>query len=176
MRRSLTTQWMLSTFLGAAACASTTQQAPGAGMAGASKGQDAPTQTAAATPGPPGAGAPLPRPNGPIYFDYDSASLSAAGQAELQALAAWMQRNPRATVRIVGHSDERGTSEYNLSLGDQRARIARDHLVRLGVPADRVDLVSRGEESPADPGATEEAWRKNRRDELEFSMPLATAP
>lgn len=176
MRRSLTISMMLSVLLGAMSCASTSQQAPIAGKSAPAKGADAKAQAANGAPsGPPGAGAPLPRPSGPIYFDYNSSQLSPAGQAEMSRLAAWMERNPRATVRIAGHADERGTSEYNLALGDQRARIAKDTLVRLGVTPSRIDIVSRGEEEPADPGSNEAAWAKNRRDDLELTMPLATA-
>ena len=70
---------------------------------------------------------------------------------------------------IEGHCDERGTNEYNMALGDRRARSARDFLVNLGVDASRISTVSYGEEKPADPGKTEEAWAKNRRAQFVFS-------
>ena len=72
---------------------------------------------------------------------------------------------------IEGHCDERGTEEYNLGLGDKRANAARDFLVSLGVPADRIQTISYGEERPFDPGHAEEAWAKNRRAHFVLAKP-----
>jgi peptidoglycan-associated lipoprotein len=115
-----------------------------------------------------------PRPERAIYFEFGSASLSGEGQERLKLLAAWLGRHKEARVRIAGHCDERGTAEYNLALGDQRARIAGDTLQRLGVDKARIDVVSRGEEEPAVEGSNEEAWAMNRRDEITVTIPVAS--
>jgi peptidoglycan-associated lipoprotein len=107
-------------------------------------------------------------PENPVYFEFDGALLDAAAQSELQAIAAYMVAEPRARVRISGHADERGTSEYNLALGDARARAARDYLVKMGVAADRIRFETRGEEQPVIDAHDEHAWAKNRRDEIVF--------
>lgn len=77
-----------------------------------------------------------------------------------------MSKNADANIRIEGHCDERGTSEYNLALGDRRANSAKKYLVDLGISAERLSTISYGEEKPADPGHNEAAWAKNRRDEI----------
>ncbi len=99
----------------------------------------------------------------PVFFEYDSSQIDAAGQKVLEANAAILKQNPRWTVTIEGHCDERGTAEYNLALGERRAVAARAYLVSLGVSADRLRTVSYGKEFPFDPGHTEAAWAKNRR-------------
>ncbi len=98
-----------------------------------------------------------------IRFDYDSATLSDAARATLDSHAVWLQSHRDTHVTVEGHCDARGTVEYNLALGDQRARAARDYLVSLGVAAERLRAVSFGKEQPVDPAATEEAYAKNRR-------------
>lgn len=103
----------------------------------------------------------------PLRFDYDAATLSDEGRAQLQALAAHL-RTTGLAVRIVGHADERGTPEYNMSLGDERARVARDYLVRLGIDPARITASSRGEEDPAVVGDDEATFALNRRDEFEL--------
>ncbi len=99
-----------------------------------------------------------------IHFEYDSATLSDQARATLEKHALWLQGHREAKVTIEGHCDERGTVEYNLALGEQRARAARDYLASLGVAADRLRVVSFGKERPLDPGHNEAAWIKNRRD------------
>jgi peptidoglycan-associated lipoprotein len=103
---------------------------------------------------------------GRIYFDYDKATLRPEARDTLDRLAAWLRATPGAAVTIAGHADERGTEEYNLALGDQRAKVARDYLVRLGIDGDRVETISYGEERPAVSGSSEDAWQQNRRGEL----------
>ncbi len=75
-----------------------------------------------------------------------------------------MKKYKSWVITVEGHCDERGTAEYNLALGERRAVSARTYLVSLGIPADRIRVVSYGKEFPFDPGHTEEAWAKNRRD------------
>ena len=98
-----------------------------------------------------------------VYFDFDRYDLSADARATLKANSEWLKANPAAQVQIEGHCDERGTTEYNLGLGAKRAQAARDYLVSLGVPAERLSTISYGEELPVCAEPTEECWQKNRR-------------
>jgi peptidoglycan-associated lipoprotein len=98
-----------------------------------------------------------------VRFDYDSATLNDAARATLDGHAVWLQSHRDTRVAVEGHCDARGTVEYNLALGDQRARAARDYLVSLGVAAERLRAVSFGKEQPVDPAPTEEAHARNRR-------------
>ena len=99
----------------------------------------------------------------PMYFELDSSDVSGDGQKVLQANAAVLKRYPTMQVTIEGHCDERGTAEYNLALGERRALAAKNYLVSLGIPADRIKTVSYGKEFPFDPGHDDGAWSKNRR-------------
>ena len=99
----------------------------------------------------------------PLFFDFDSAEVSAAGQAVLDANAEILKRQPAWVVTIEGHCDERGTAEYNLALGERRAVAARNYLVSLGIPAASLRTVSYGEEFPFEPGHSDEAYARNRR-------------
>jgi peptidoglycan-associated lipoprotein len=99
----------------------------------------------------------------PVFFEYDSSDLSADGQKVLDANAALLKQYGGWTVTIEGHTDERGTAEYNLALGERRAVTARAYLVSLGVSAERLRTVSYGKEFPFDPGLDESAFAKNRR-------------
>jgi peptidoglycan-associated lipoprotein len=99
----------------------------------------------------------------PVYFAYDSSDISPEGRAVLDANAVLMKKYASWTVTIEGHTDERGTAEYNLALGERRAVAARGYLVSLGVSADRLRTVSYGKEFPFDPGHDETAFSKNRR-------------
>lgn len=101
--------------------------------------------------------------NEDVYFDFDSSALLPMAQAVLEKKAEWLRNNPGGSVVIEGHCDERGTSEYNLALGDRRAKSVEAFLVDLGVSASRLITLSYGEERPADSGHNEEAWAKNRR-------------
>ncbi len=104
--------------------------------------------------------------NGPledIRFDYDQANLSDEARAILEKHALWLQNHRAAKVTIEGHCDERGTVDYNIALGDRRARAVHDYLASLGVAGDRLQTVSFGKERPLDPANNEAAWAKNRR-------------
>jgi len=98
-----------------------------------------------------------------IRFEYDSAALTDEARATLEKHALWLQGRRDVRVTVEGHCDERGTVEYNLALGEQRARAARDYLVSLGVAAERLRVVSFGKERPLEAGHDEGAWAKNRR-------------
>lgn len=101
-----------------------------------------------------------------IYFEFDSSALSQTSREVLGKTADYLLRNSSVKVRIEGNCDERGSDEYNLALGERRAKAAQEYLVTLGVAADRIGTISYGLEKPADSGHTEEAWAKNRRDEF----------
>lgn len=97
-----------------------------------------------------------------VYFEFDKADIS-PGQAQvLDENARWLKTND-LLVLIEGHADERGTNEYNLVLGERRAKAVRDHLVAQGIEADRINSVSYGEERPLCTDQTEECWKQNRR-------------
>ncbi|MBI3517013.1 MAG: OmpA family protein [Proteobacteria bacterium] len=98
-----------------------------------------------------------------VFFGFDSSALEASGTAVLQRQADWMQGHPKVLFMLAGHADERGTREYNLALGSQRAATVRDYLVALGVAPGRFKLTSYGKERPAVVGSTQAAWSLNRR-------------
>ncbi len=101
-----------------------------------------------------------------IYFDFDSYILTAPSRATLKKNGEDLMKNDSLKVQIQGNCDERGSDEYNLALGEKRAKSARDYLVTLRVPAERVAIISYGKEKPVDPGHDEAAWAKNRRDDF----------
>ncbi len=103
-----------------------------------------------------------------IHFDFDKADIRSEDMPVLSDNAAHIKQNSGLAVRIEGHCDERGTGEYNLALGDHRARAARDYLVSLGLPAQRLRTISYGKEKPLDAGHSEAAWAANRRAEFSF--------
>jgi peptidoglycan-associated lipoprotein len=102
-------------------------------------------------------------PLGDVFFDYDMSVLSAEARATLQRNADWMKRWTSTKISVEGHADSRGSSEYNLALGDRRANAVRDYLVSLGIGADRLLAVSKGEESPVCTDENEACWSRNRR-------------
>ncbi len=109
-------------------------------------------------------GTPSSSPLKDIYFDFDRADLRADARETLKANADWLKKNPTATVQIEGHCDERGTAEYNLALGARRAQSAKDYLVTLGIPVQRLSTVSYGQELPVCTEHNEDCWQKNRHD------------
>lgn len=100
---------------------------------------------------------------GDVFYDFDRSELRADAVEQLKTNANWIQANTANNVIIEGHCDERGTSEYNLALGERRANSARDYIVNLGVAPARLKTVSYGEEKPFADGHNEEAWAQNRR-------------
>lgn len=98
-----------------------------------------------------------------IHFDFDRYDLRPSDRAILSDHAKWLLANLKMRVLIEGHCDERGTVEYNLALGERRARAARDYLVNSGIAQDRLDVISYGKERPLDPHHNEVAWALNRR-------------
>jgi peptidoglycan-associated lipoprotein len=99
----------------------------------------------------------------PVFYGLDQSEVDAAGQQVLNQNADILKKYQTWVITIEGHADERGSAEYNLALGERRALAARNYLVSLGIPADRLRTVSYGKEFPFDPGHDEAAWSKNRR-------------
>ncbi len=102
----------------------------------------------------------------PIYFDFDRYTIRPDMISRMEHNAKVMLDHPDIKVEIQGNCDERGTNEYNLALGEKRAKAARDYMVNMGVDPGRITIVSLGEEKPFDPGHNEKAWAKNRRDDF----------
>ena len=102
----------------------------------------------------------------PVYFGFDASQLAPAEMPKIEAVAQHLQAKPNRVVIIEGNCDERGSNEYNLSLGELRAIAIRDYLVSLGIDAQRIQSKSYGEEKPAVSGHGEGAWSKNRRGEF----------
>jgi peptidoglycan-associated lipoprotein len=98
-----------------------------------------------------------------IHFDFDSSAIRSDAREILQANAALLMKNKFSSITIEGHCDERGTSEYNLALGQRRADETKRYLTNLGIKESLIQTVSYGEEHPLDPAHNEEAWAKNRR-------------
>ena len=101
------------------------------------------------------------------YFDYDKSDIRADAQSALQqdaaAIKSILADFPNATIVVEGHCDDRGSAEYNLGLGDRRASSAKDFLVQLGIPADRLKTISYGKERPQCTDENESCWQRNRR-------------
>jgi peptidoglycan-associated lipoprotein len=105
-------------------------------------------------------------------FDTAETTLDAKSQAALRATANWLIQNPELDVSIEGHTDERGSEELNLAVGDRRANIAKDFLVSLGIAPERLHAVSYGEERPFDDSHDESAWAENRRAHVSLVLPI----
>jgi len=101
--------------------------------------------------------------NKDIHFDYDRFSIKPEDRKILAEKASYLNSHQDVKIRIEGHCDERGTTEYNLALGERRAKAAQEYLVFLGISPSRISTISYGEERPLDTSGTEEAWANNRR-------------
>lgn len=104
----------------------------------------------------------------PVYFAYDAYNIPASETAKISYVAEFLALNKGVVLVVEGHCDERGTNEYNISLGEYRAQAIRDQLMANGVSPTRIQTSSFGEEKPADSGHHEGAWAKNRRAEFAF--------
>ena len=100
--------------------------------------------------------------NNILYFAYDKSDINSEGRTKIRTLAKLINDN-NLSVRVEGHCDERGTREYNLALGEKRAKTVAELLIINGVASDKIDTVSYGEEKPASPGSNEKSWSQNRR-------------
>jgi peptidoglycan-associated lipoprotein len=103
-----------------------------------------------------------------IFFEYDKAAIGDDQKAALNENARWLKANATARIMVEGHCDERGSTEYNLGLGDRRAKAIRDFLILAGVAPNRIATISYGKERPFVVGHDENAWKQNRR--VHFSV------
>ena len=103
-----------------------------------------------------------------FYFDFDKSSVKPEARQYIQAHAQYLQQNPSINVTLNGYADERGTKEYNLALGERRAMSVRNFLEVNGARRSQIEVISFGEEFPADPGRNEAAWAQNRRVVIEY--------
>jgi len=103
-----------------------------------------------------------------VYFEYDSAQIGGSEASKLEAVAEYLRSSTDVGLVVEGHCDERGSTEYNVALGERRAQAARAYLIGLGIAAERIRTISYGEEQPVAFGHDEEAWRQNRR--AQFSL------
>ena len=101
-----------------------------------------------------------------IHFDFDKSEIRSGDATTLEASAAWLKDNPNVLLLIEGHCDERGTEEYNLALGDRRARATMNYLMAQGVRGDRISMISYGEQRPVCTDHNETCWAQNRRAEF----------
>ncbi len=99
----------------------------------------------------------------PVYFDYDAYSLSEEARGILRKNAEYLKANAKLQALVAGYCDERGTTEYNLALGQRRAKEVREYYIRLGVPGKNIGTISYGEEQPVCTDSTEDCWHQNRR-------------
>jgi len=113
--------------------------------------------------------------NETVYFEYDKAILKQSEIPKVERVASGMKGRAGKALRIEGHCDERGTEEYNRSLGERRALAVRESLIRAGMDANLIDTISYGEDRPADPGHDQAAWAKNRRGEFILIEPPSAA-
>jgi peptidoglycan-associated lipoprotein len=146
---------------------------------GAGGSADASTRLTVVEPPPPPAPAPAPQPDEAqlfaqnikdIYFDYDRYDLRADDQATVDADAAFLKAHPSIKFTIEGHCDERGSTDYNLALGDNRANSARAALLKAGVGADQIKVISYGKEKPFCTESAESCWQQNRRDHFVYGQ------
>lgn len=110
----------------------------------------------------------------PVRFDYDATTIGDAGRPALRANAEYLKQHPDLEVLVEGHCDERGTAEYNLALGQRRAKAVRDYYIRLGVSGGKVATISFGEERPACLRADEACWAENRRGETKVRAQVSS--
>ena len=106
-----------------------------------------------------------------VYFEFDRAAIMPEDTSKIDAVAAYLRDNISHAVQIEGHCDERGTEQYNMSLGERRAQTVREYLFNAGIDPERVFTISFGESRPADPGRNDAAWARNRRAEFILLTP-----
>src|SRR5208337_4658826 len=110
-----------------------------------------------------------------IHFAFDSAAIKSSEKSNLESVAAALKSDANAKLLIEGNCDERGTEEYNRSLGERRAQAAREALAKLGIDPSRIRTISYGKDKPVDPANNAEAWAKNRRDDFVLLHPKSGA-
>lgn len=111
----------------------------------------------------------------PVRFDFDATTVADAGRPALRANADYLKQHPDLEVLVEGHCDERGTTDYNLALGQRRAKAVRDYYMRLGVPGAKIATITFGEERPSCPRSDEDCWAENRRAETKVRARVSSA-
>lgn len=101
-----------------------------------------------------------------IYFEYDSTQIRSDYRSAIEAHSLYLQQNPNTYITLEGHADERGSREYNLALGEGRAKAVKQQMLLLGATSNQIRLVSYGEERPANEGHDDMSWQQNRRVEI----------
>ena len=144
---------------------------PGASTAGAGSGGVSGTQQGASRPGTTAAGNPLRDPSSPlsrrvVYFDFDSFTVRDEFRPLIEAHGRYLAQNRNARMTIQGNTDERGSREYNIALGQKRADAVKRMMTLLGAQESQIETVSFGKEKPRNPGHDETAWAENRRDDI----------
>jgi peptidoglycan-associated lipoprotein len=110
-----------------------------------------------------------------VHFDYDKSDIRADSRAILDRKTRILRDEPTVRIRVEGHADERGSTEYNLALGNRRAEAVRAYITAAGIPASRIEIVSFGEERPVERTRNEAAWSRNRRAEFVVTAGALTA-
>jgi peptidoglycan-associated lipoprotein len=173
MNKQLLIAFFISLLLTLGACGTSTKQMPGDVISDDYEGGD-PSLDDAATSGLEGEGGLamgslddiIAQSGNVVYFDYNSAEIRDESIPLIMAAAESLTNNPAAQLRLEGHADERGTREFNLALGEQRAQTVRDLIMLQGVSGNQLDIISYGEEKPAVSGSGEQSWQQNRRVEI----------
>ena len=173
MTKQLLIVFFISLFFTLGACSTSTKQMPGDVISDDYEGDDPSLDTASAT-GLEGEGGlsmgslddVIAQSGNVVYFDYNSAEIRDESLPLIMAAAESLTANPASQLRLEGHADERGTREFNLALGEQRAQTVRDLIMLQGVSGNQLDIVSYGEEKPAVVGSGEQSWQQNRRVEI----------
>ena len=124
---------------------------------------ETPVRPSPGAPGGPAGAVPAASPLKDVFFDFDMSNIRDDQKAALNDNVAWVKANSRVKMTVEGHCDERGTAEYNLGLGERRAKAVKDYLVAAGIAADRIATISYGKERPFVLGHDESAWKWNRR-------------
>lgn len=174
MTKQLLIAFFVSLFLTLGACSTSTKQIPGDVISDEYEGGDPSLDDASATSGLEGEGGlavgslddVIAQSGNVVYFDYNSAEVRDDSIPLIMAAAESLSTNPAAQLRLEGHADERGTREFNLALGEQRAQTVRDLIMLQGVSGNQLDIISYGEEKPAVVGSGEQSWQQNRRVEI----------
>ncbi len=164
LKRYTSSGFILLAMLLVASCASN-KPAPEAPAAGGTEGGKMDTSVASQDMAFDSAGSDSGKINGlkTIHFDYDSSTLTSDTRKRLSENAEWIKSNKKSTIQIEGHCDSRGSVEYNLALGERRAKSVKGYLTSLGIDSKRLTIISYGEEKPIVTGDTEDAYAKNRR-------------
>lgn len=174
MKKQLLIIFLISLFTILSACSTSTKQMPGDVISDDYENGSDPSLEASSTTGLEGEGGLavgsleeiIATSGNVVFFDYNSAEIRDESIPLIMAAADRLVTNPATQLRLEGHADERGTREFNLALGEQRAQTVRDLIMLQGVSGNQLDIVSYGEEKPAVSGSGEQSWQQNRRVEL----------